>query len=202
MNLLPKSNPDLLGYDIAGKNIPALNVGGDYYDFIYLDDERLAIGLGDVSGKGLPASLLMANLQATLRGQTLATGSPKTCLDRSNQLLFQSTSPEKFATLFYAILDTQNHQIHYSNAGQDNPYLCSSRSETKRLKSGGIPHWDSGCLFIGSKGMILSDYNKHALLPENEFTGFQRPAPTIPRVRGHHEEWLQAVANLGAFFSH
>lgn len=59
-------------------------------------------------------------------------------------------------------------------------------------KSGGIPQWDSGCLFIGSKGMILADYGKHTLLPEKDFTGFQRPAPTIPRVSGHHEEWLQA----------
>ena len=59
-------------------------------------------------------------------------------------------------------------------------------------KNGGIPQWDSGCLFIGSKGMILADYGKHTLLPEKDFTGFQRPAPTIPRVSGHHEEWLQA----------
>ena len=59
-------------------------------------------------------------------------------------------------------------------------------------KSGGIPQWDSGCLFSGSKGMILADYGKHVLLPEKDFAGFQRPAPTIPRVTGHHEEWLQA----------
>ena len=56
----------------------------------------------------------------------------------------------------------------------------------------GIPQWDSGCLFIGSKGMLLADYGKHVLLPETEFAGFQRPAPTIPRSPGHHEEWLQA----------
>jgi sigma-B regulation protein RsbU (phosphoserine phosphatase) len=127
------------GYDIVGRTIPAQEVGGDYFDFIPIDEYRLAFCLGDVTGKGLPASLLMANLQATLRGQTLTTGSPKTCLERSNQLLYQSTSPEKFATLFYAILDLQNHQILYSNAGHDNPYLCSDRAATKRLKIGGIP---------------------------------------------------------------
>jgi len=59
-------------------------------------------------------------------------------------------------------------------------------------KSGGIPQWDSACLFIGSKGMILTDYGKHVLLPEKDFIGFQRPAPTIPRVSGHHEEWIEA----------
>jgi len=137
--LLPKSAPIFAGYDIVGKTIPAQEVGGDYFDFIPIDEHRMAFCLGDVTGKGLPASLLMANLQATLRGQTLTTGSPKTCLERSNQLLYQSTSPEKFATLFYAILDLENHHIHYSNAGHDNPYLCSSRVPTKRLKIGGIP---------------------------------------------------------------
>ena len=59
-------------------------------------------------------------------------------------------------------------------------------------KAGGIPKWDSGCLFIGGQGMILADYSKHTLLPEKDFAGFQRPAPTIPRSPGHHEEWLQA----------
>jgi predicted dehydrogenase len=59
-------------------------------------------------------------------------------------------------------------------------------------KTGGIPPWDSGCLFIGSKGMLLADYGKHMLLPEKDFSGFQRPAPTLPRSPGHHLEWLQA----------
>jgi len=59
-------------------------------------------------------------------------------------------------------------------------------------KNGGIPQWDSGCLFMGDKGMILADYNKHTVLPEKQFAGFQRPSPTIPRSPGHHEEWLLA----------
>jgi predicted dehydrogenase len=59
-------------------------------------------------------------------------------------------------------------------------------------KNGGIPKWDSGCLFIGTKGMLLADYSKHTLLPEKDFAGFQRPAPTIPRSPGHHKEWLEA----------
>ncbi len=59
-------------------------------------------------------------------------------------------------------------------------------------KSGGIPKWDSGCLFVGKKGMLLADYGKHVLLPEKDFQGFQRPAPTLPRSPGHHQEWLEA----------
>lgn len=139
MELLPQESPRLPGYEIAGRTIPAQTVGGDYFDFIPVDDHRIAICLGDVSGKGLPASLLMANLQATLRGQTLLNVSPKECLIRSNRLLFQSTSPEKFATLFYGILDVQQHVIRYSNAGHDHPFVLRRDHGPLRLSEGGIP---------------------------------------------------------------
>ena len=72
-------------------------------------------------------------------------------------------------------------------------YQGESRPEI--WKSGGIPQWDSGCVFICTKGMLLADYGKHLLLPEKEFAGFQRPAPTLPRSPGHHAEWLQACKN-------
>jgi len=136
--LLPKTNPSIDGYEIAGRSIPAQVVGGDYFDFIPFENNRLAICLGDVTGKGLPASLLMANLQATLRGQSFLTSSPKECLARSNKLLYHSTSAEKFATLFYANLDTTNHSLSYSNAGHDFPFLFSGGDALHRLKSGGI----------------------------------------------------------------
>ena len=138
LELLPKKAPDVPGYEIAGTSIPAQMVGGDYFDFISVDEKRLAICLGDVSGKGLPASLLMANLQATLRGQTLVNSSVKDCIARSNTLLYQSTSDEKFATLFYGILDTEHHTLRYCNAGHDNPYLFSDSAEPQRLKTGGV----------------------------------------------------------------
>lgn len=139
MELLPSSSPDVAGYSVAGRTIPAQVVGGDYFDFIAIDDHRIAVCLGDVTGKGLPASLLMANLQATLRSHTLNVESPKVCLERSNRLLFQSTSPEKFATVFYAILDSQKHTLFFSNAGQDHPFHISTSKNIQRLKTGGIP---------------------------------------------------------------
>lgn len=137
-DLLPKTTPTIEGYEIAGRSIPAQVVGGDYFDFIQIEDKRLAICLGDVTGKGLPASLLMANLQATLRGQSFLSASPRDCLVRSNKLLYHSTSPEKFATLFYAYLDTNNHHLSYSNAGHDFPFLYSDSDTPRRLKSGGL----------------------------------------------------------------
>jgi len=137
INLLPKENPQIAGYDITGKSFPAKEVGGDYYDFIRIDDHHLAICLGDISGKGMPAAMLMANLQATLRGQTLFSTSCKDCLQRSNKLLFQSTDIQKFATLFYGILNTRKNELYYSNAGHDWPFLFSGDKEPRRLETGG-----------------------------------------------------------------
>jgi serine phosphatase RsbU (regulator of sigma subunit) len=137
-DLLPKGAPPVPGYDIAGKSVPAQLVGGDYFDFIALNDPRYAICLGDVSGKGLPASLLMANLQATLRGQTMLDISPSICVQRSNRLLFQSTSSDKFVTLFVGILDPVAHALTYTNAGHESPFLLRANGELSRLTTGGV----------------------------------------------------------------
>ncbi|HTK83193.1 MAG TPA: GAF domain-containing SpoIIE family protein phosphatase [Bacteroidota bacterium] len=137
-DLLPKKPPAINGYEIAGKSIPAQLVGGDLFDFIPVDNHKMAVVLGDVSGKGLPASLLMSNTQATLRGQTLLATSARECIERSNTLLYQSTSDEKFVTLFYGILDFEQHQLRFCNAGHDNPYWLSEGKEARRLKTGGI----------------------------------------------------------------
>lgn len=137
-NLLPKMAPEISGYQIAGRSIPAKDVGGDYYDFIPIEDDRLAFCLGDVSGKGMPAAMLMANVQATLRGLTAPSITSKICIERSNTLLHKSTDPQKFVTLFYGILNTQTNELCYCNAGHDNPFLLSSDGKVKRLQTGGI----------------------------------------------------------------
>ena len=138
IGLLPKASPKVQGYDIAGVSIPAQVVGGDYFDFIPIHQNKLAVSLGDISGKGLPAALLMANLQATIRAQTLLQLSPKECLQRSNTLMFQSTDSQKFATLFYGVLDVEKHELCYSNAGHEWPFLYGAGKEPGRLDVGGI----------------------------------------------------------------
>jgi sigma-B regulation protein RsbU (phosphoserine phosphatase) len=137
MRLLPESSPKIEGYEIAGYSVPAQEVGGDYYDFISYDEDQLAICLGDVSGKGIPAAMLMSNLQATLRGQVLTKVSPKECLSRANTLLYHSTDFKKFATVFYGVLDFKNHQLVYTNGGHDDPIFLSKDKEPQRLSSGG-----------------------------------------------------------------
>ena len=138
MDLLPKSVPDVKGYDLAGTSIPAQMVGGDYFDFIRLEGGRMGVALGDVSGKGLPAALLMANVQATLRGQTLLDDDVASCVRRSNRLLFESTPPEKFVTLVYGALDPSKHAFRFTNAGHDHPHLFRRKGKSLRLESGGI----------------------------------------------------------------
>jgi phosphoserine phosphatase RsbU/P len=138
VNLLPKSIPEIPGYQIAGKSIPAKDVGGDYFDFIIPKEGLLAFCLGDISGKGIPAALLMANLQASLRGQTLMDIPCKDCIAFTNNLMYRSTDSNKFATLFYGILHSNKNKITFCNAGHNAPILITKDGEIKRLQDGGI----------------------------------------------------------------
>jgi len=137
-DLLPQKAPEIAGYEIAGRNIPAKLVGGDYFDFICLDEHRYGICLGDVCGKGLPASLVMANLQATIRGQAFFSTSAKQCLERSNKLLFHCTDKKTFTSLFFAVLDTQSNTLRYANAGQNLPLIFSPGKKPKPLEISGL----------------------------------------------------------------
>lgn len=138
-DLLPKSPPKLAGYDIAACSIAAQMVGGDYYDFVHVRDGRWVVCLGDVSGKGLPASLLMATLQATLRGQAALDQAVRETIARSNRLIYLSTDPEKFATLFFAVLDATGGALAFCNAGHEYPMLFKkSGGPPARLVTGGM----------------------------------------------------------------
>jgi len=137
-NLLPKSLPKVDGYDIVSFILPAREVGGDYYDFIQVSEKEIAVCIGDVSGKGLPAALLVGNLQATIRGQCII---PSTCSERivrANRLLFESTDSSKFATFFYGLLDIGNGSFCYCNAGHNYPLLFHKQGKYDLLDTGGI----------------------------------------------------------------
>ncbi len=137
--LLPKAPPAVAGFDIAGKSVSAQNVGGDYFDFLQFRDGRLGLCLADVSGKGISASLLMANVQATVRGQSVLGSSAAQCLHSSNLQLYQSTDTDKYVTLFYAVLDAEKHLLQYSNAGHNPPMLLKNASGEPALLSVGGP---------------------------------------------------------------
>lgn len=138
ISLLPKENPSLPDIDIVGFSLPAREVGGDYYDFITIDQDRLGIVIADVSGKGMPAALLMANLQATLRGQALTNHAPSECIAKSNSLLCRSMEKGKFVTLFYGILNIKEKSFTYTNAGHCYPLIFNAKGEFKKLEKGGL----------------------------------------------------------------
>lgn len=183
MNLLPTTPPKIPGYDIAAKTIPAKEIGGDYFDFLPLNDHQLAFGVGDVSGKGMPAALLMANLQATLRGQA-APGVPcHICIEKSNTLLFHGTDSTKFATLFFGILDSKKNELCYCNAGHDFPLLFRTNKTVDRLKTGGVvlgfvPHFsyneDRIAVNAGDVLLLNSDGITEAMNQCDEEFGEQR----------------------------
>ena len=137
-NLLPKETPQVPGYEVYGRSLPAKVVGGDYFDFIPVTENRLAFCLADVAGKGIPAALIMSNLQATIRAQSHDQVSVVDCLRRTNFQLFHSTTPEKFATMLYGCLDYDNHRLHYANAGHNFPYFIPAGEAAYQLEGGGL----------------------------------------------------------------
>lgn len=139
VGLLPKSFPAVKGYEFFARSVPAKSVAGDLYDFVPLGHDNIAVSLGDVSGKGMPAALLMANVQATIRAYSKLNPAPSGCVKRSNDLLFDSTASDKFVTLFYGVLDARTHVFHYTNAGHERPFFFKKGADTTTLKAGGIP---------------------------------------------------------------
>ena len=137
-SLLPKGNPKLPGIELVGLSMPAKEVGGDYYDFIPIDEAHWGIVIADVSGKGTPAALLMSNLQACLRGQAVINRSVKDTVTKANIMLSRFMDPGKFITLFYGILNLEDKTFTYTNAGHNFPFLLDKEREVKTLEKGGM----------------------------------------------------------------
>ncbi|HEY5611791.1 MAG TPA: GAF domain-containing SpoIIE family protein phosphatase [Thermoanaerobaculia bacterium] len=187
---LPETIPEVVGYELAGVNHQAQMVGGDYFDFIPMAETRMAICLGDVSEKGLPASLLMAYLQATIRLVTMLESTPDIAMKRANQLIARSTSAEKFVTLFYSTLDWRSHRLAFCNAGHCAPLRLSGR-ECQRLATRGIVlgvldtyDYAAGSveLRVGDIVVMFSDGVSEALNDADEEFG----EPLLLRVLAEH----------------
>ena len=187
MGLLPKGAPMIEGYDLAGKSLPAKSVGGDYFDLIRLGDGRLFFCLGDISGKGMPAALLMSNMLATLRGQNLDLTTPGSIMNYSNEHMFRNTDPERFSTLFLGVLDPENAELTYSNAGHNLPFIVNETGSVKRLETGNIVLGaiedvtyteDSVKLEKGDTLLIFSDGISEAINPDEEEFG-EDPLPAL-----------------------
>ena len=136
--LLPKEFPELESAEIWGVNIPTRQVGGDYFDCLRLDERSIGLAIADVSGKGTPASLLMANVQASLRTLAQPGADLGEMVARINNLVHANTSFDKFVTFFYAEFDTQTGELRYVNAGHNPPYLVRSDGTVETLEEGGL----------------------------------------------------------------
>jgi sigma-B regulation protein RsbU (phosphoserine phosphatase) len=135
--LLPKSIPQRAGYEIAGAWQPAQSIGGDYYDVLEFDEYTLGLCIADVAGKGLPAALLMSNLQAAVRGLASAALSPEGLCTRLNSLVCHNTGNDRFITFFYAQLDGPARVLRYTNAGHNAPIVLHRDGSHERLEVGG-----------------------------------------------------------------
>jgi sigma-B regulation protein RsbU (phosphoserine phosphatase) len=137
-NLLPNRLPTGEGFELAGYNLPSKEVGGDYYDFIQLPDGRIGIAIGDISGKGIPAAILMSNLQASLRISANEAASCCDVVSQVNRQITKTTAIEKFATFFYGIFNPATCAFEYTNAGHNYPILGNKNGSHTLLKEGGL----------------------------------------------------------------
>jgi serine phosphatase RsbU (regulator of sigma subunit) len=170
--------------DCAAQCIQARSVGGDYYDFLDLGSQHVGLVLADVSGKGVHAALLVANLQAHLRSQSsIAPEDPARLLQVVNRMIWKSTSPEHYATLFYALYDDSTRRLKYVNCGHNPPILMHRDGSVERLKAtatviGLFERWECTVrevqLADGDVLVIFSDGVTEAERSEDEEFGEER----------------------------
>ena len=181
---LPKEVPQLEGWEIYPLYRPAREVGGDFYDFFELKDGHLGIVVGDATGKGVPAALVMSTTCGMLRAVAQASNySPGEVLERVNETLFARIPANMFVTCFYCILDPKSASLSYANAGHDLPYVRRSGGECEELRARGMPlglmpgmsyEEKETILESGSSALFYSDGLVEAHDPKGEMFGFPR----------------------------
>ena len=135
----PTAPPHIAGYELQGISFPCYEIGGDYYDFIERGDGRLVIALGDVSGKGTAAALLMSSLHAAIHAQSASHDSLVATISAVNRYLADNIPANRFVTLFYAELDPESGSLSFLNAGHNPPLIVHAAGTVEQLASGGLP---------------------------------------------------------------
>ena len=182
---LPKEVPTLEGWVISSRYQPAREVGGDFYDFHLLSEGRLGLVVGDATGKGVPAALVMSTTCGMLQvtAQALGSSSPGEVLEQVNETLLARIPQNMFVTCFYAILDPKSGTLRYANAGHDPPYLHRSNGNAEQLKARGMPlglmpkmgyEEKETILDAGEVTLLYSDGLVEAHDPQGQMFGFPR----------------------------
>jgi len=181
--LLPREIPQMPGYEIATAWQSARLVGGDYFDILPLDDQTLGICIADVAGKGMPAALLMSNLQAAVRGLSSLSIAPDLLCSRLNSIVYRNTESDRFITFFYAHLDGSTRRLAYVNAGHNAPFVVRSDGSHERLRDGGAVlgvfasrnyEMGSAQLSAGDRVILFTDGVTEACNPAGEEFGEAR----------------------------
>jgi serine phosphatase RsbU (regulator of sigma subunit) len=203
--LFPQSFPVLKSLEFAGVCLQARHVGGDYYDFLEIGQERLGLVIGDISGKGIAAALLMANLQANLRSQCAIAVDPRALLCSVNQLFCANTADASFATVFFAEFDDTSRRLRYVNCGHLPALLMHCDDSCERLHAtatvvGVFKEWDchlAECqLAPGDTLALYTDGITESFNPADEEFGEQRLVDTLRRHRHlPSQQLLDAVVN-------
>lgn len=180
---LPKEIPQLAGYEIAGAWQPARIVGGDYFDVLAFGGEALGLCIADVAGKGMPAALLMSNLQAAVRGLASPLLSPEKLCDRLNSLVCRNIASDRFVTFFYTQVDGAQRRLRYVNAGHNPPFVVHRDGTHNGLREGGgvlgvfpTQTYSLGVhtLAAGDRVLLYTDGVTEACSPEGEEFGEAR----------------------------
>ena len=187
-NLLPRKIPTLPGIEVAAFNRPSREVGGDYFDVIKLDETRLLTMVADVTGKGVPASLLMANLQACLHVMLPMDLSLEETTAHMNRVICENTDFDKFITSFIGVVDVQAHAYRYVNAGHNPPMHFRKSGEVALLEKGGLllgvmknMPYERGTagLEAGDVLVLFTDGVTEAMSPDEEEYGEERLEPLV-----------------------
>jgi sigma-B regulation protein RsbU (phosphoserine phosphatase) len=136
---LPKQIPQMAGYEISGAWFPAREVGGDYFDIHAFSENKLAMSIADVSGKGMSAALLMSNLQAAFKATASERVPPEELCGKVNRIICDNISRDRFITAFYGLLDGTCNRLVFTNAGHNAPFLARRDGSCLRLGEGGVP---------------------------------------------------------------
>jgi len=207
---LPKEIPQLAGYSIAAAWQPARIVGGDYFDVLPFGSDAVGICIADVAGKGMPAAMLMSNLQAGVRGLASPSLTPEGLCERLNALICRNIAADRFITFFYAELDGPSRRLHYVNAGHNAPMVIHRDGSHTRLDEGGgvlgvfpMQRFAGGTeeLVAGDRLLLFTDGVTEARNPEGEEFGDARLVRLLREMGNTSAQELQKaiLAQVGGF---
>jgi sigma-B regulation protein RsbU (phosphoserine phosphatase) len=209
--LLPAISPSLEGYDIAGTNVPSWEIGGDYFDYLPQSDGRLGVAIADVSGKGVPAALIMATFRAALRAQRVRNMTLDAIASRLNRILLDSMDSSRFVTAFYGLLEPRTGEFGFANCGHNPPLLLRAAGSRELLASGGpaLGMWQ-GATFEPGEAFVLpgdilvlyTDGVVEVMNPSGEMFGIERLEDVIRRCRtGSARDLVEAVVDATRAFA-